>query len=273
MQKLGAELRFHSSLPPKLRELAIIMTGRAWNAQYEWYAHSRLAVQNGVSQSIVDAIAAGKRPAKLDADEAIVYNFCNELLKTKQVSDAAFHAAVNKLGERGVVDLTALVGYYHIVSMLLNIDRYPLPDGAKLRTEAAALGTRIRQPAPGTSTAAISIAPFDSVNLLRPESGAVNTNSVLRSVAAQHARERRLRRGDTIQQLAAFGHAHHFGRGGIAHPDRSFSVQADAVRDARRRDRDRPTARRFESDPSGATSNAVRRFAKFRRRSMCGRRA
>jgi 4-carboxymuconolactone decarboxylase len=131
MQKLGAELRFHSSLPPKLRELAIVMTGRAWNAQYEWYAHSRLAVQAGVSQDIVDAIASGKRPAKLDPDEAIVYNFVNELLKTKEVSDAAFHAAVNQLGERGVVDLTALVGYYHIVSMLLNIDRYPLPDGAK----------------------------------------------------------------------------------------------------------------------------------------------
>jgi 4-carboxymuconolactone decarboxylase len=130
MQQLGAELRFHTSLPPKLRELAIIMTGRAWNAQYEWYAHSRLAVQNGVSQSIVDAIAAGKRPAKLDSDEAIVYNFVDELLMTKQVSDPVYHAAVNKLGERGVVDLTALVGYYHIVSMLLNIDRYPLPDGA-----------------------------------------------------------------------------------------------------------------------------------------------
>ncbi len=128
MQKLGAQLRFHSALPPKLRELAIIMTGRAWNAQYEWYAHSRLAVQAGVSQATVDSIAAGKRPAKLDADEEIVYNFCSELLKTKQVSDSSFHAAVNKLGERGVVDLTALVGYYHIVSMLLNIDRYPLPD-------------------------------------------------------------------------------------------------------------------------------------------------
>lgn len=131
MQKLGAQLRFHSSLPPKVRELAIIMTGREWNAQYEWYAHSRLAVQAGVSQAIVDAIAAGKRPAGLDPDEEIVYNFCSELFKTKQVSDPVFHAAVNKLGERGVVDLTALVGYYHIVSMLLNIDRYPLADGAK----------------------------------------------------------------------------------------------------------------------------------------------
>ena len=130
-QKLGAQLRFHSSVPPKLRELAIIMTAREWSAQFEWYAHSRTALQAGVSKATVDAIAAGKRPASLSADEEAVYNFCHELLKTKQVSDAAFNAAKDKLGERGVVDLTALVGYYHLVSMLLNIDRYPLPDNAR----------------------------------------------------------------------------------------------------------------------------------------------
>jgi 4-carboxymuconolactone decarboxylase len=130
-QKLGAQLRFHSSVPPKLRELAIIMTAREWTAQYEWTAHSRIALQSGISKATVDAIAAGKRPASLEPDEEIVYNFCHELLKTKQVSDAAFNAAKGKLGERGVVDLTALVGYYHLVSMLLNIDRYPLGDNAK----------------------------------------------------------------------------------------------------------------------------------------------
>jgi 4-carboxymuconolactone decarboxylase len=129
-QKLGAQLRFHSSLKPRQRELAIIMTARAWTAQYEWTAHSRLALQAGISKAAVDAIATGKRPAGLQADEQVVYNFCDELLKTHQVSDAAFHAAVEKLGERGVVDMTALVGYYHLVSMILNIDRYPLADGA-----------------------------------------------------------------------------------------------------------------------------------------------
>ena len=129
-QKLGAQIRFHSTLPDKLRELAIITTGRYWNAQYEWYAHKRLALQVGVSQATVDAIAAGKRPTSMPADEEIVYNFCNELLNTKQVSDAAYAAAKARLGERGVVDLIGLVGYYHLVSMLLNVDRYPLPDGA-----------------------------------------------------------------------------------------------------------------------------------------------
>jgi 4-carboxymuconolactone decarboxylase len=127
-QKLGAQLRFHSSLNARQRELAIIMTARAWTAQYEWYAHSRSALQAGISKATVDAIAAGRRPSNLPADEQVVFNFCDELIRTHEVSDAAFHAAIEKLGERGVVDVTALVGYYHLVSMLLNIDRYPLPD-------------------------------------------------------------------------------------------------------------------------------------------------
>jgi 4-carboxymuconolactone decarboxylase len=130
-QKLGAQLRFHSALSAKQRELAIIITARYWNAQYEWTAHHRLALQAGVSPAIADAIAAGHRPPSLEPDQEIVYNFCNELLNTKQVSDANFKAAVDKLGERGVVDLTALVGYYNFVSMILNIDRYPLPEGVK----------------------------------------------------------------------------------------------------------------------------------------------
>lgn len=130
-QKLGAQLRFHSEIPPKLRELAIIITARYWNSQYEWYAHHRLALQAGVSAAIADAIQAGKRPASLEPDEAIVYNFCNELLNSKRVSDATFQAAIDKFGERTVVDLTGLVGYYNFVSMILNVDRYPLPEGVK----------------------------------------------------------------------------------------------------------------------------------------------
>ena len=129
-QQLGAQIRFHSSLPDRLKELAIIITGRAWNAQYEWYAHKRYALQAGVAQSTVDAIAQGKRPPSMSADEAIVFNFCHELIETKQVSDQTFAAAKNRLGERGVVDLIGVVGYYHLVSMLLNVDRYPLPAGA-----------------------------------------------------------------------------------------------------------------------------------------------
>jgi 4-carboxymuconolactone decarboxylase len=130
-QKLGAQLRFHSSLPNRLNELAIIMTARFWTSQYEWYAHRRAALTAGLSPAVIDAIAAGKRPVSMQPDEEAVYNFGNEMLRTKQVSDDAFKSVVDKFGERGAVDLTGVMGYYCFVSMMLNIDRYPLPDGAK----------------------------------------------------------------------------------------------------------------------------------------------
>ena len=130
-QKLGAYVRFHSSLPAKLNEFAIVLTGRYWNAQYEWYAHKRLALQAGLRPAIVNSVAAGTRPATMQPDEEIVYNFCTELLTTRQVGDATFQAAKDKFGERGVVDLIGVVGYYNMVSMFLNVDRYPLPQGVK----------------------------------------------------------------------------------------------------------------------------------------------
>ena len=130
-QKFGAQMRFHSSLPRKLNEFAIILTARSWSSQFEWYAHRRYALDAGLSAGIVDAVAAGKRPSGMQPDEEAVYNFCQELLNTKNVSDATFQAAIGKLGERGVVDLIGVMGYYHLVSMLLNVDRYPLPEGVK----------------------------------------------------------------------------------------------------------------------------------------------
>ena len=135
-QKLGAQLRFHSTVPGNLRELAILITARYWNSQYAWYAHRRYAYQEGVSTAIADAIAAGKRSPRLQPDESIVYNFCTELLNTKQVSDPRFRAAIDRLGERTVVELTALVGFYNFACPILNLDRYPLPEGVKpeLRT-------------------------------------------------------------------------------------------------------------------------------------------
>ena len=135
-QAIGAYVRFKTAIPHKLNELAILMTGRHWNAQYEWYAHKRIALEAGLSPAVIADIAAGKRPANLQPDEEIVYDFTRELNETKQVSDATFKAAVEKFGERGVVDLVGTVGYYHLVSMLLNLDRYPLPDGAQPELQA-----------------------------------------------------------------------------------------------------------------------------------------
>jgi len=130
-QQLGARMRFHNSLPDNVRETVIILTGRWWMAQYEWIAHKRLALQAGVSPAVVDAIAAGKRPSGLDPKMEAAYNFITELYKTRQVSDATFAAAKAQFGERGVVDMIGLSGWYDIVCKALDVDRYPLAAGAK----------------------------------------------------------------------------------------------------------------------------------------------
>ncbi len=130
-QQFGASTRFTSSLPQRLYELAILVTARHWTSQYEWQAHHRSALQAGLSPAIADAIAQGTRPAVMQKDEEAVYNFSSELLNTKQVSDATFNAAKNAFGERGVVDLIGVIGWYNTVSMLLNTDRYPVADGTQ----------------------------------------------------------------------------------------------------------------------------------------------
>ena len=130
-QQFGASTRFKSSIPSKLNELAIIITARHWTSQYEWQAHHRSALQAGLSPAIADAIAQGKHPAVMQKDEEAAYNFSSELLNTKQVSDATFNAAKNAFGERGVVDLIGVIGWYNTVSMLLNTDRYPVTEGTQ----------------------------------------------------------------------------------------------------------------------------------------------
>jgi len=130
-QKLGEYSRFRPSVPAKIRELAIIVTARHWTAHYEWNAHRNAAAQAGLKEDIIKAIADRKRPAGMQPDEEAAYNFATELLDTKGVSDATFKAAVDKFGEKGVVDIIGVMGYYQMVSMLLNVDRYPLPNGVQ----------------------------------------------------------------------------------------------------------------------------------------------
>lgn len=130
-QQWGGSTRFGTTVPRRLYELAIIITARHWTSQFEWLAHRRGALQAGLNPAIADAIAVGKRPASMAPDEEAVYNFATELLDTKQVSDRTFDAAKRTLGERGVVELVNVMGWYGTVSMLLNVDRYPLPSGEK----------------------------------------------------------------------------------------------------------------------------------------------
>ena len=130
-QRVGEYIRFHSSIPPRLNELAILITARHWNAKYEWYAHYPLALRAGLKPEIAADIAQGRRPARMAADEAAVYDFCTELRRDRRVSDKSFAAAKAALGEQGVVDLIAVSGYYDLVSMTLNVaDVAAPPDGA-----------------------------------------------------------------------------------------------------------------------------------------------
>jgi 4-carboxymuconolactone decarboxylase len=131
LQDFGASMRFLDSMPAKLRELAILLTARHWTSQFEWQVHAAAARQAGLADAIVEAIRDGRRPAVMTREEAAVYDFATELFTTKQVSDSTFEAARQSLGERGVVDLVALMGYYQTVAMLLNVDRYPLPGGTQ----------------------------------------------------------------------------------------------------------------------------------------------
>jgi len=135
IQQLGAEIRFRSSLPSKLNEMAILITARKWTSQYEWFAHHKVAMEAGLDPAIARDIAQGRRPAKMSGDEAIVYDFSRELHETQGVSDATYKAALDRFGERGVVDLIAVNGFYVLVSMCLNVDRTPLPGGEKLPLE------------------------------------------------------------------------------------------------------------------------------------------
>jgi 4-carboxymuconolactone decarboxylase len=129
-QKVGEYLRYKSSIPARLNEFAILVTARKWTAQTEWHAHHPLALKAGLDPAVAADLAQGRRPAAMKEDEATVYQFCTEIHDNKEVADATFQAVVEKFGERGVMDLIALTGYYTMLAMVLNVTRQPLPDGA-----------------------------------------------------------------------------------------------------------------------------------------------
>lgn len=138
-QQFGAHMRFQSSLPLALNELAILMIARDWTAQFVWWVHRRIAQEAGLPPALIDAIAKGLSvPEDLTPDVKAVHQFCFELIRHRQVSDATYANAVTLFGERGVVDLMGTLSYYTLVSMALNVDGYPLPEGAQ--PELMALG-------------------------------------------------------------------------------------------------------------------------------------
>ena len=137
-QELGAQVRFNSSLPAPLREMAILMAARHWTAHYEWNAHKTAALRAGLNPAIVTAIAEGQRPKSMQANEAALHRFCSELLETTRVSNDTFAAAKAAFGEQGVTEIVFTLGYYSMVSMLLNVDQYPLPDGVQVELKPLA---------------------------------------------------------------------------------------------------------------------------------------
>ena len=126
-QAMGAYLRYRSALGTRLSELAILITARQWNQQVEWAIHAPIARDHGIEAQIIDAVSSWVRPEGMTADEAAVHDFCIELHREKQVSDATYASALAQFGEQGVVDLTAINGYYTFLAMVMNVAQTATP--------------------------------------------------------------------------------------------------------------------------------------------------
>lgn len=130
-QRLGEFLRYHTSLEPRLSELAILVVGRRYNCQVEWTLHERFAREAGLDAKIIDALRHRQIPTDLQPDEAAVYAYASEILDGCTISDETFAAVYSALGDKSVVELTSLVGHYVHVSMTLNAFQVPLPSGVE----------------------------------------------------------------------------------------------------------------------------------------------
>ena len=128
-QSLGAFVRYGTSLEPRLSELAIIVVGAVWKADYEFAAHGPMAIRAGISREVVDAVACGALPPFERDDERIVYEFARELVETRRVGEERYAAAADLLGEAGTVELVGILGYYTLVCMTLNAFEVPLGEG------------------------------------------------------------------------------------------------------------------------------------------------
>ena len=127
--QLGEHLRWGTSLPDRLSELAIITTARFWRAQYEWYAHAPLAEKAGVPSAAIEAICTDGTPLFTAKDEALVHRICSEIFRTQRLSDDSFTQAIATLGETGLVEVIGIIGYYTLIGNTLNVFQVGLPEG------------------------------------------------------------------------------------------------------------------------------------------------
>jgi 4-carboxymuconolactone decarboxylase len=132
VQRVGEYIRFRCPLDKRINELAAALTARHWTQQFEWWAHSRQALEAGLKPAIAEAIAEGRRPAGMAEDEEIVHAFLTELLTNKSVCDSTYERAVRKFGEAGVIDLIGVSGYYGLLAMVMNVARTAVPEGNPL---------------------------------------------------------------------------------------------------------------------------------------------
>lgn len=127
LQKVGEYLRFKSSLEQRISEFIMLIVSREWTQQFEWFVHVPLGRKAGIAQDTIAALAEGRRPAAMSEAEAVTYDFCEELLRTKGVCDTTYRSAVARFGELGVVDMLGLAGYFTTVSMVMNVAHTPPP--------------------------------------------------------------------------------------------------------------------------------------------------
>ncbi|MEO8142955.1 MAG: carboxymuconolactone decarboxylase family protein [Betaproteobacteria bacterium] len=129
-QQLGEILRYRTSLAPRLSELAILVTARHWTSQLEWQQHAPAALKGGLAPEVIEAIRQGQRPPLLKEDEEAIFEFSLQLQEKKRVDDKTYEKTLELIGVQGVVELTALIGYYTMVAMTLIAHEIPLPDGS-----------------------------------------------------------------------------------------------------------------------------------------------
>lgn len=129
MFELFRYLRWNTSVPLRLNEFAILIIGRIWRSQVEWFAHVPIALKAGLAQHVIEELKAKRRPGNMQPDEAAVYDFVTELATTHKVSDAAFAKAKAVLNEQQIVDLTATAGTYVMVAMLIAMSEEQVPEG------------------------------------------------------------------------------------------------------------------------------------------------
>ena len=130
VNSMGNYLEFKTALPPKIRELVILLVAREWTQQYVWNSHYKSATNQSLSPEIVKAVGDGRRPRGMSDQEESAFEFCDELHKNRSVSDATYARALANFGEQGIIDMISTDGFYSLLSMVMNVARTPLPKSA-----------------------------------------------------------------------------------------------------------------------------------------------